>query len=100
MRSFLMGLTILAGAVAVVPAANAGLRFVNPGPVFSDEAAVQPVQYYGHPEGHGHQEERWGKSGGWRHRDWRRHEAYERFGRHETWRHQHYMAHGHGRGGW
>lgn len=87
MRKFLMGLTVLAGAVAVTPGADAAPRFVDPVPVASGQPAVQAVQYYG-----GREE--------WRHREWRRREAFERFRRHEQWRHRHYEAYQHGRGGW
>ncbi len=78
MRKFLMGLTVLAGAIVAL-GANAAPRFSVPAPVVSAAALVQPVQYYED----------------WRHREWRRREEFERFRRHEEWRHERHEAREH-----
>jgi len=86
-----MVLTVFAGAVAASAGANAAPRSSDLVPMAATQPTVQPVQYYGGGEE-------------WRHREWRRHEAYERFRRHEEWRHQRREAHeryrDHDRHGW
>jgi len=68
MRKFFMVLTVFAGAVATAPGADAAPRWSDLVPMVSAPPTVQPVQYYGGGEE-------------WRHREWRRREAYERFRR-------------------
>jgi len=91
MRRFLIALTVFAGAVAATPGAHAAPRSSAMVPTVSAQPTVQPVQYHGGGEE-------------WRHREWRRREAYERFRRHEEWRHQrreaHERYHDHYRHGW
>ncbi|MBC7800401.1 MAG: hypothetical protein H7Z10_07255 [Gemmatimonadaceae bacterium] len=73
-RSLLIGLTVLGGVAAAVSDANAATRVAGPVPVLSGSSAVESVQYYDD----------------WRHREWRRREAFERFQRREArreWRH-------------
>lgn len=76
MRKLLLTFAGLAG----IAGAAAGCAQAAPSPVLADVAdalpvvtdapQVQPVQYYDD----------------WRHREWRRREAYERWRRHEAWR--------------
>lgn len=83
MRKFLMGLMI-AGGAAMAMGAQAAPRAGSPGapvPVLSPAPRVQPVQYYED----------------WRHREWRRREAYERWRRQEARRRWHQeQLHRHG----
>lgn len=83
MRKFLMGLTVLAGAVTVGTAAQAAPRVADPAPVAASAPALQPVHYWmAEPAQY------WED---WRHREWRRREEFERFRRHQAerhWRHE------------
>ncbi len=84
-RKLLMGLTIVAGAMAATSGAGAATRYVSPVPLLSAPPAVQPVQDYDD----------------WRHREWRRREAFERFQRREErrqWRHAQREYYGQGYG--
>ena len=81
MRTFLMGLLVAGCAAMGAQAAPVGPKGA-PVPVLESAPQVQPVQY--------HED--------WRHREWRRREAYERWRRHEArreWRQEQRFRHGH-----
>lgn len=89
-RKLLMGLTVVAGAVAATSGAGAATRYVSPVPVLSAPPVVQSVQYYDDWRHHD-----------WRHQEWRRREAFERFQRREErrqWRHAQREYYGQGYG--
>ena len=83
MRKFLMGLTVLAGAVTAGAAAQAAPHVADPASVAASAPALQPAHYWmTEPAQYGED---------WRHREWRRREEFERFRRHEAerhWRHE------------
>jgi hypothetical protein len=91
MHKFLMMATVLAGAAAAASGAHAAplAALARPGavvaaPVLDGGALAQPVQYYED----------------FRHREFRRREAYERFRRHEDWRRFRQAREGYGGGGY
>ena len=83
MRKLLMSLTVIAGAALAAGSVAHARPMSGPeaGPAAvlvpmvapAAPAEVVPVQYYED----------------WRHREWRRREAYERWRRHEEWRRHH-----------
>ncbi len=84
MRKFLLGLTILAGAMASASIASAAPRFANPVLFASGTPAARLVN----------------DGEDWRYREWRRHAEFERFRRHHEWRRERFEEHEHERRGW
>ncbi len=84
MRTFLLGLIVLAGAVVAASGADAAPRFAASVSAVSGAGLSQTVQY---------RED-------WRYREWRRHEEFERARRHAEWRHERHEAREHEHRGW
>lgn len=81
----LAGIVGAAGCAQAAPGAAYPVAGLGPAPVLTDDAQVQPVQYYDD----------------FRYREWRRRERYERWRRHEERRRWRYEQERYGyRGGW